>query len=697
MRAAVLALLAAALIAVVPLPAEVGGHPPGIERTLVLSEQSAVVEMRTAALIMSGQQGGALPIAIAAVPDGKTCHAEGGANAAPTCRLTALVEIDGAALLAGSAGTGPLPVEIFAYVLGTELDVLERRTLALDLGLPDQRELLAQTGLKVFLRLEVAPGDHQLRVLVHAGEAFGLRGLDLHAGAPVAGTPAGRIRTPVFHEMISPWLIAAPTGVDVPLPPPFGLDADSPLPSARPQMPAGGILSGQVFIDNRVAHDLVAGDLVAHDLVAIVRQPEPRGGEPYQVPLTLHDRTATGDLESVAVSFTAPPGVGSGLWEIAVEVDGGARSSFVKVFIEHPPPMATAGTQADAAGRPPTGPKSSRGSQSQLARAARSGYARALRQLAEGDSRAARLTLMASEEPVVAALDADAVDVLAQGESRVLEPLADADWGCLLPVVLLHLDLSRAYRESGRRILAYHATRMTTDLADAYARKLATPQAVAEAAAALSSLAGYFQHSGARTQADRLFVRALDLATDDAALLGLATLYEKQGLYAQAVPMLERFAAERPDHAEGALRLAINRARTGQIDDARRALGELMAASDDWIALLAHQEQARLLIDDGQRSRAAEILRQGLGRWPNHPTLQIQLAWVLDAQGESKTSLELLEDLDSLATHAAAERSRYNRWPGDRLADGRRALAETARLRLPDLERWLSSQDLDGG
>ncbi len=718
-RAAVLALLAAP-----PSPAEVSGPASGVtvEQALILSAEPAVVEMRTAALIMSGQQGGALPVAIAAVPDGKTCGADGtagdgaadDAGVESRCRFTALVEVDGAALLEGSPGAGPLPVEIFAYVLGSELDVLEQQTLALDLGAPEHRLLLANTGLKAFLRLGVAPGDHQLRVLVHAGEAFGLRGLDLHAGTP----PGPRIRPPIFHELIGPWLLAAPAGARIPLPPPFGLEGASPLPSARPQMAAGGSISGQVLIANAGTGEQ-AGDQVdpAGKLIAIVR-PGGRGqtenvagGEPVEVLLTIHDRAAVAGLESVAVSFSAPPGVGSGLWEIAVarvpddavtgdqQASGDRfRSGFVPIFIEPPPAAAASGSEASGAGRTVTGPKPLAGSQRKLARAAGVGYARALRQLAQGDSQAARSTLMASEEPVALALDADAVDVLLQAESRVLEPLPDAEWGCLLPVILLHLDLSRAYRESGRSILAYHATRMTVDLAGAYADKLAGARAQAEAAQALSSLAGYRQHDGALSQAERLFTRALDVAADGAALLGLATLYEKRGLFAQAVPVFERLVAERPEDAEGALRLALNRARTGQAAAAEESLGELASRPEsDWIALLAHQELARLLIDDGRQSRAADVLRRALVRWPGHPTLQLHLAWVLDAQGASEASLELLEELGSLSAHPAGERSRYNRWPGDLLANRRRALAETARSRLPDLERWLSSRGLDDG
>ncbi len=571
------------------------------ERIVVRSERAAVVEMRTAALIMSGQQGGDLPIAVAALP-GAGPRGDAGKDRAGIrdSAITVLVEIDGAALLANPAMAGDRgpTVEVFAYVLGTELDVLAQTSLSLAVDPSRHRQALAANGLKVFLPLEVPPGDHLLRLLAQAGESFGLRSLKLPAGM-----------APVFHEPARPWLVAAPAGLGIELPPPFGLDSGSPLPATRP-----------AFVEARAA-------------------PAPTGSRPAQ---------------------------GSAASE---EATGRRRS---------PPTRA----------------------QRRLARDAGDAYARALRQLAAGERRSALATLRASEERVVEVLDADAVGLLAQAEAQVLEPLSAADWGCLLPAILLHLDLSLAYRDSGQPILAHHATRMMLALAGDYARKLETPQAAAEAARAVSSLGGYLQSTGARSRAEKLFTQALDLAGDDAAgLLGLATSFEKRGLTARAIPVFENFAAARPEHAGGALRLALNRARAGEVAAAKRALDRLTAQRrNDWVALLAHQELARLLVDETRLADATGVLRRGLERWAGHPTLTIQLAWVLDAQGEIEASSDLIEDLRADAeARPADERSRYNRFPEDVLAASRRALIETASARLEDLGRWLSSRDPSDG
>ncbi len=559
--------------------------PAAAEPALLMSDRPAVVEMRTAALIMSGQEGGALPIEVAALADGEACGGD-----ARDCRFTAVVEIDGAALLDGGPGT----VEVFVYVLGPELDVLALETLSLDLVPGAHREPLETTGLKVLVPFETAPGNHRLRVLAQAGEAFGVRGLELSAGgSPPGGTPPGGSQA-ISHQQ-APWLLALPAGVEIPLPPPFGLEDGAPLPAARQR---------------------------------------------------------------------APPAVADR------------------------PPDDDAG---DAA--PANTPRRHR-----LAHAVRTDYALALRQLAAGDRQAAKATLMSGEKRAFEALDAGAVKLLADAESRVLARIPEADWECILPVVLLHLDASRVYRDRGPRLLAFHATRMTVDLAGAYARKLAGPRARAEAAAALSSLGGDILRENAMGRAERLFLRALELAEDDAAaLLGLAALYEKRGLFERAVPVLERFHAAHPEHAEGTLRLGLNRARTGRVAAARAALSELARRRQgDWITVLAHQELARLLIDDDEPSEAEAVLRRGLARWPDHPTLQLQLAWVLDVEGDAGASLELLERLGasgaSAAALPAAERSRYNRWPVDVFAGHHRTLDEIAAARAPELARWLPDQ-----
>ena len=669
------------------------------EHTLLRTDRSAVVEMRIAALIMSGQQGGALPIAVAVVPRLDDPEA-----------FTAMVEIDGAALLDAATLPAPLIVDIFAYVLGDDLDVVDQRSLSLEIDPADHRALLTGTGLKAFVPLRAPAGDHLLRILARAGEVFGLRGSTLQA-TPAEGV-AVRVLPPIFHELDEPWLIATPADDDAALPPPFGLAAGLPLPTTRPVVAAGGNIAAEVFIAGGLDPDWTVtarlrrpgGETVNAPLAAAEQRPQAPTGfaaytvsfdstgfehGPYELAVALTEATAAAPdsvtPESATSESTPPESTPS-------------ESAFVPLFIEAAPRVANAMAMIEALDKrvepAPRRPLLSE-AQRELRRQIEIAYRRALGQLAEGRSQIATETLRELEIRAVELLDADALAVLAAGETQIFASLGERDWACLLPVILLHLDLSRFYGENRRFILSRHATRMTVELASTYAKILATPEAAAEAAQAISSLAGYFQHRGALSRADQLFTQALTLADESSAHLGLATVREKRGFPDLALQALEDLVALLPEHAEGRLRLAINRSRTGDMTGAKRLLKRLAEQQDpEWIALLAHQELARVEVDQDRLPPAIAVLRRGLTRWQNHPTLTLQLASVLDAQGQIHASRELIETLDSSATaHAAGERSRYNRWPDDLLIASRRALADKAESRLPDLARWLEGEN----
>ncbi len=665
------------------------------EHEVVRTGRGAVVEMRTAALLMSGQQGGKLPIAISALPS------------ADGVRATVMVEIDGASLILARPASGPLTVEIFVYVLGRDLEVLDQSSLAIDLDPDLHGEMLAGTGLKAFVPLSAPAGGRLLRVLARSSDSFGLRGLEVTA-PDEAGAGEARIQPPLFYEADEPWLLVAPAGEEIALPAPFGLGGGLSLPTTRPILVPGESISGHLLLD--------AGRPEPWLLEAHVRAP---GGDVVTAEIEIVELGAPGvsGLRPAAVSLVAPELI-PGAYEMAIALaregaaregaareGGGAsekasRSAFVPIFVDASSSPIVREAVAREQGDAP--PRSSLGREEKnLARAVQTEYLSALRQLAAGERRAALTTLAASEVRAVDQLDAEAVAVLARGEGRVLADLGQADWQGVLPVILLHLDLSREYRRSGRFILAHHATQMVLTLAGAYADELGTPEARIDAARAVSSLAGYLQHRGVRSQSKKLFDEARALAADEeAALLGLATLLEKRGRFPEALAKLEDFVASRPGDREGRLRLAVNLYRTGRMDAARLALDELTAGSGtDWVAVLAHQELARIEMDEGRWNESAGVLRRGIERWPGHPTLMIQLAYVLDARGEARASRELLEDLGAdAAAPEASERSRYNRWPDEVLREMRQTLEEDARGRLEILKSWLAAvPEMDAG
>ena len=659
-------ILALSLALAVPIPAA--------EHAVVRSQRGAVVEIRTAALLMSGQQGGALPIALGALP-----------SAADT--VTLMVEIDGAALLGARPESGPLVIEVFAYALAGDLEVLDQRSFTVEVDLGVHGEILAGTGLKAFVPLGVPPAGPRFRVLARVGATFGLRSLELPAVAD--GERADRILPPVFHQLDESWLLSAPGDVEIDLPSPFALAAGSPVPTTQPVLVPGQSISGQVFIGGAVPEAA---------LVARVRAPD---GEITEAPLAVigHPAAAASGLRAISISFSAPD-LATGRYELAVTVKPAADdapaaaapvSGFVPIFIT----AASLPVDGTLAANPlaPLSRAPSRG-QKDLVRSIAAGYREALGQLAGGERRAALATLAAIETGAVDQLDAEAVTLLARGETRLLASLDDGQWHCVLPVILLHLDLSRQYRQSGRFIVAHHATQMVVTLAEAYAQKLGTPEAELEAAQSISSLAGYLQLRGARSQSKSLYTEALALAgREQAALLGLGTLLEKIGRFEEAARRLTEFVAARPGDREGRLRLALNLYRIGDAETARLGLEELVAEGGaEWVAVVAHQELARIEMDELRSAEAAGILRRGLERWPAHPTLLIQLAYVLGAQGEARESRQILERLELNEGREASERSRYNRWPEWLLSEVRQTLADSARERLSDLDRWLAGQ-----
>ncbi|MEM7349390.1 MAG: hypothetical protein AAF657_01195 [Acidobacteriota bacterium] len=652
------------------------GGTAAAEHGLLESDRAAIVDMRTAALIMSGQQGGALPVALAVLPQVESPD-----------QLTVLVEVDGAALVAQEAGAEPWRVDVHAYVLEGGFDVVEQQSLAFDLDPQRHGLLLAGTGLKIFLPLEIPTDDSLLRVLVRSGDDFGLRGLEL------AGEEGGasRILQPIFSERDEPWLLAKPAGRVVTLPPPFAVAARAAVPTVRPVAPVDAAVSGLVFVRGEPQ--------AGAELTALHRRP---GEEAIRTPIKLGERTETPGLQTIAVVLPTEK-LEPGVHEIVVGLAGAESAGVpapsvlsppVTLFIEAPKrPILGAVDEGDrvrSAGAPDSElPKA----QKKLLREARRAYRQALQYLVEDQRQIALATLQTAQTRVWKSLDADAIAVLDRAESGVLARLDPEDWSGALPVALLYLELGQTYRQEHRFILASYSAQKVVQIAEAHARLAASQDAVGEAAQLIASLGSYSQLDGARSQAKRYYAAALEVSGEDpAALFGLATIYEKEGRFNEALPFFKRFVEAHPEHLEGRLRLAINQARGAKPASARRSLEKLGAQREaEWIALLAHQELARLEISQDRSRQAAGVLRRALERWPAHPTLTIQQAYVLDAQGSLSASRTLLESLQSsTAAYAANERFRYNTWPADYLRALRRDLFELADARLADLRRWLA-------
>ena len=131
-------------------------------------------------------------------------------------------------------------------------------------------------------------------------------------------------------------------------------------------------------------------------------------------------------------------------------------------------------------------------------------------------------------------------------------------------------------------------------------------------------------------EAVELLEQVVDLVPESvAARYMAATLAERIGDYEATVRQFVRLAKIIPDDAEVALRLAINRGRTGDTRLARRDLEAVARGGGAaWIRILAYQEWVKL--ESGKRAVGARaVLEEALTAFPGERQLSLQLAAAL--------------------------------------------------------------------
>ncbi len=177
-----------------------------------------------AAEILAGEEGGALPFSVLALP-------------APGA-VPLVVEVAGADLLGGPPAPR-LGVEIYAYALDRDAAVQGFLTQRVDVDLDKVRLTLAGTGLKFSGALDLPPGEYSLRVLVRDSEsgAQGLRNLSL----TVPASPDGPLLLPPLFSTPGTWILArqARPAAEAPAADPFMVGGRPFLPAARPVLAAG--------------------------------------------------------------------------------------------------------------------------------------------------------------------------------------------------------------------------------------------------------------------------------------------------------------------------------------------------------------------------------------------------------------------------------------------------------------------------
>lgn len=315
-----------------------------------------------------------------------------------------------------------------------------------------------------------------------------------------------------------------------------------------------------------------------------------------------------------------------------------------------------------------------------------SAYRLALTQLAGGSSGDALSAIAALEAEYSTPEERDQP---LEGELYVLADLARRNPESLVPALVMHIELYHRYRQEQRFAQAVLNATMAERIAEIYA-DLGGGGAEVVVGRALASLGLELLEERRLTQARRVLARSLEHdPSNPAALLGLGADRERSADYSAAVDYFSRLVEAQPDSAEARLRLALNLRRTGRGRSAEAALTELVAGEKDgWPVVIAYQELARGLLDQGREQQAATLLRQAIERFPDEDRLRLQLAWALDLGGRPGEAKSIVERLAARPpTFGDSPRRRYNRSPETLPARNRELLEEAAEERLAALEQ----------
>lgn len=325
-------------------------------------------------------------------------------------------------------------------------------------------------------------------------------------------------------------------------------------------------------------------------------------------------------------------------------------------------------------------------------------YRKILALWASGETNRAAIDLMALETSVVSDEDPGSRKRLLKAQQAVIHEVGAANLETLVPIAMLHHEAYRRYLDQGPRghaLVLGHARGMTRDLAILYREQSGSEGAALVSSRILTSLGGMLQDAAQQLPAADMFQLASEMdPRNTAALLGLATVFEKNARYETAVETLRRLLAADPDHAEGKLRLAVNLHRLEKTAEAMPLLQALAASkAEDWIVSLAAQELADIHREAGKLADSRKVLESAIERFPGDPRLYVQLASVLDRMGQARSAQDLMDRVMELKQQPPAAEARflYNTIREEMYQAARRFLDENAQSRFSVLAQALDT------
>lgn len=654
------------------------------------------LRMETAALLMSGQEGGPIPFALLALP---LAPAEGG-----RVRVPVLIEIDGSALL-DEHGDGPLRVDVSVYALGEDGSV--QGSLANTIEADPERlyDPLEKSGYQFVGELSLPPGRWSVRTLIKNPQSANVGLRIAEVAVPDLKNGERFLLPPLFYVADPESWLPVQSVETRGKPSPLQALGREELPGARPilrldkeeQLVIPAFQFGEVG-ELRMEVRTLTGELLA------------------DLPVRIAGRQATTipGLELVTATFT-PTNLEQGGYILRAKVGGEAegRPPGTAVIVaendlqgrvwaeftrsKRQEAMAAAGGTGGGSQQAARPQAQSRRKKQIDARTAQAGYLEALRALAGGDERGARAQMAKLEDQLLVKENGDLAELL-KIQLDAVNRITQSDPATILPLLELHLELYRQAWRDGETLRSTFSRQFFGQLVDLYVSRDKSEAGRATASRYLLSLANDLSVTSVQGIRRRVLERALELDPENTLiLLCLAVDSERDGDSHSALGYLDRMKRLMPDDGEVKVRIAMNQQRLGKRAEARRILEAVMAGpapeTDPWWHSLSYQELARMATADGNARKAEQILRAGIQRWPQDDKLRIQLAGLLDQLRQPQEAQALLANVQTAGnTGAWSPRRRYTQLPFDQLHIDAAKLRLQAEERLPALAALVGVQ-----
>ncbi len=597
-----------------------------------------------AALLMGTEAGGLLPMEALILP--RSVHPDG------TLDVEVILQVRGPDVLEGQDETARF--EVFAYALDSDDAVQGLLLKVIEIEGDALRERVAATGLEYSGRLRLSPGRYSFRILGRNPVSSAVRLRRIEIDLPGRDRPGRdrepRIFPPIFQEPVGTWARAAS-----PVPP---------EPGARALIPDGTRATWPVVSGSEVRpFEVLAYALPPAPVLALEVHPRTETGE-WGEPLRIEAPVLASESPApgwTRISSRIPPdeiGLGNHRVRVVLGETGKTRSGDLPLFRGPAPDGEGPQVWASLIGRSPT-TSANRTSTEQQPSSFRLGLPRpeihaelrrAYEDYAKGRIRPALDRLTATQDRALRGSGA-AIEALRQAELELIGTIARPAPESLAPFVELYLAAYLDRLAAGANLLHSHNRFLVGDLVNLEVAMRDSPAARQHAAATLVRLA---TASGRRltTVSEELYARALEHDPDsEAALLSLATGYERRAEYSEAASQLRQLLSARPEHREAKLRLAVNLGRLREPRAARRLLLELTSEGPaDWIRAVAYHELAARLLDRGEIQEVRDLLQQARAVFPTDEKLRFLHAFSLDKQNRPQGAAELLElDFDAAA------------------------------------------------